>query len=501
MRPGTDTALAMAWIYVMAEEDLVDHDFIDKWCYGYDELVQRVQEMPPSRAAVICGVPEEQIWRAARLYGKAKPSSLAWGLAVDENPNGTQLGQCLIALMSITGFIDAPGGTTLGMGDDQGNVVRDGGAIDSSEKVDDETDSTLMLALKHGIMTQETWDTKRIGIDKYPAVGSVMWTAHPDEFLKALETEEPFKIHMAQFVSSNPVGTAIAAEPQRWYKALKKLDFNFACDLFMNPTIMACCDVFLPVASTIEHDGMVVTHYGLNSSFYGAQNKCVQVGECKSDVEIMMMVGKKTYPEFWARFETQKDYDDFHVMRSWLPFDTLREEVVHMSNEPYYKYAIGKLRPDGRPGFPTSTGRHRTVLLHVRQLGRRPVAVLRAGGLRSREPARNGEGIPLHDDYGRAQAGVLPFRAQAGSKPAPARAPWPELDMNPADAEALGVNEGDWVEIESPYGKIRQRAKITPTIKQGRLPRHAWMVVSRRGRQRAQPLRQLEVERQHADAQ
>ena len=123
------------------------------------------------------------------------------------------------------------------MGDDQGNVVRDGGAIDSSEKVDDETDSTLMLALKHGIMTQETWDTKRIGIDKYPAVGSVMWTAHPDEFLKALETEKPFKIHMAQFVSSNPVGTAIAAEPQRWYKALKKLDFNFACDLFMNPTI------------------------------------------------------------------------------------------------------------------------------------------------------------------------------------------------------------------------------------------------------------------------
>ena len=38
---------------------------------------------------------------------------MAWGLAVDENPNGTQLGQCLIALMAITGFIDAPGGTTL----------------------------------------------------------------------------------------------------------------------------------------------------------------------------------------------------------------------------------------------------------------------------------------------------------------------------------------------------------------------------------------------------
>ena len=466
VRPGTDTALAMAWIYVMAKEDLVDHDFIDKWCYGYDELVERVQEMPPSRAAEICGVPEEQIWRAARLYGKAKPSSLAWGLAVDENPNGTQLGQCLIALMSITGFIDAPGGTTLGMGDDQGNVVRDGGAIDSSEKVDDETDSTLMLALKHGIMTQETWDTKRIGIDKYPAVGSVMWTAHPDEFLKALETEKPFKIHMAQFVSSNPVGTAIAAEPQRWYKALKKLDFNFACDLFMNPTIMACCDVFLPVASTIEHDGMVVTHYGLNSSFYGAQNKCVQVGECKSDVEIMMMVGKKTYPEFWNRFETQKDYDDFHVMRSWLPFDTLREEVVHMSNEPYYKYAIGKLRPDGQLGFPTSTGRIELYSYMYANWGEDPLPYY--------EPAAYGpENLP-------EMAKEYPFMMTTGArkqeffhsehKQVPSLrqlTPWPELDMNPADAEALGVNEGDWVEIESPYGKIRQRAKITPTIKQG----------------------------------
>ena len=298
MLPGTDTALAMAFIYVLAKEDLVDHDFIDKWTYGYDELVERVQEMPPSRAAEICGVPEEQIWRAARMYGKAKPSSVAWGLATDESTNGAQLGMCLVALMSITGFLDAPGGTTLGMGDDQGNVVRDGGSISADEKVDDATDSTLELALKNGIMTPETWYTKRIGVDKYPCVGQVLWTVQPDEFLKCLETDDPYQMHMAGFVSSNPIGTAIGAEPQRWWRALKRLDFNFAVDLFMNPTIMACCDVILPVASTIEHDGMVVTHYGLNASFYGAQNKCVQVGECKSDVEIMIEVGKKTYPDF-----------------------------------------------------------------------------------------------------------------------------------------------------------------------------------------------------------
>jgi anaerobic selenocysteine-containing dehydrogenase len=466
LRPGTDTALAMAFIYVMAHDDLVDHDFIDCWCYGYEQLVERVQEMPPSRAAEICGVPEEQIWRAARLFGNAGPSSVAWGLAVDESPNGTQLGQCLIALMTITGFLDAQGGTTLGMGDDQGNAVRDGGAIASEDKVDDETDSTLALAIKNNIMPQEVWDTKRIGVDKYPAVGAVMWTVQPDEFLKALETEKPYKIHMAQFISSNPIGTAISAEPQRWYNALKQLDFNFACDLFMNPTTMACCDVFLPVASTIEHDGMVVTHYGLNASFYGAQNKCIQVGECKSDVEIMMMVGKKMYPHFWERFETQKDYDDFHVMRSWLPYDQLREKVTVMSNEPYYKYKIGKLRPDGQAGFPTRTGRVELYSYMYANWGEDPLPYYD-------DPAYGPESTPgLFKEY--------PFIMTTGArrqeffhsehKQVPSLrqiTPYPQIDINLNDAARLGIEEDSWVEIASPYGKVRQRAHVVPTIKEG----------------------------------
>ncbi|MDR1014787.1 MAG: molybdopterin-dependent oxidoreductase [Coriobacteriales bacterium] len=466
VRPGTDTAMAMAWIYVLAHDDLVDREFIDMWTYGYDELVQRVQDMPPSRAAEICGVPEEQIWRAARLYGNAKPSSLAWGLSVDENPNGTQLGQCLIALMTITGFLDAPGGTTLGMGDDQGNAVRDGGAIASDEKVDDETDSTLALAIKNGIMSEECWNTKRIGVDKYPAVGAVMWTVHPDEFIKALETGDPYQMHMALFVGSNPVGTAISAEPQRWHKALKKLDFNFACDLFMNPTTMSCCDVFLPVASTIEHDGMVVTHYGLNASFYGAQNKCVQVGECKSDVEIMMMVGKRTFPDFWNRFETEEDYNNFHVMRSWLPYTTLREKVTVMSNEPYYKFAVGKLRPDGQLGFPTTTGRVELYSYAYANWGEDPLPYFDY-------PAYGPEHTPeLMKEY--------PFILTTGArrqeffhsehKQVPSLrqlTPYPQLDINPRDAERLGINENDWVEIESPYAKVRQRAHVVPTIKEG----------------------------------
>ena len=64
--------MAMAGIHVMDKEGLVDREWIDAWTYGYDELAERCKEMPPSRAAGICGVDEELIWKAARMYGSAE---------------------------------------------------------------------------------------------------------------------------------------------------------------------------------------------------------------------------------------------------------------------------------------------------------------------------------------------------------------------------------------------------------------------------------------------
>lgn len=113
LRPGTDAALAMAMLNVIIEEKLYDAEFVDLWCYGFEQLAERVKEMPPSKAAEICEVPEEQIIRVARLYANAKPASIAWGVSIDQSPNGSQAGQAILALMSITGNMDVPGGQVL----------------------------------------------------------------------------------------------------------------------------------------------------------------------------------------------------------------------------------------------------------------------------------------------------------------------------------------------------------------------------------------------------
>ena len=73
VRPGTDAALALAFLNVIIEEDLYDHDFCENWCNGFDKLAEHVKQFPPSWAAPITGISEEQIVHVARRIGTEKP--------------------------------------------------------------------------------------------------------------------------------------------------------------------------------------------------------------------------------------------------------------------------------------------------------------------------------------------------------------------------------------------------------------------------------------------
>jgi anaerobic selenocysteine-containing dehydrogenase len=42
--------------------------------------------------------------------------------------------------------------------------------------------------------------------------------------------------------------------------------------------------------------------------------------------------------------------------------------------------------------------------------------------------------------------------------------PFPRVDINPETAEELGIQEGDWVWIETPRGKVKQRARLTGEV-------------------------------------
>ena len=288
LRPGTDAALGMAMLNVIIEEDLYDHDFVDKWCYGFEQLAERVKEMPAEKAAEICDLDANQIREAARVYAAAKPAQIAWGLAIDQKSNGVQAGHCIMALEAITGNIDVPGGQLIG-------DVNDG----------------LELGFGWNNLGPEL-QSKILGIKEYPAYVGLVLNAQCDMVLDALEAGDdakyyPFK--MGVFEDTNFLAGTCAAQPKRWHDAMvKNLEWCFGIDVWMTPTIQATCEIFLPLSSTVEHDTVVYTHYGASPIMAGAVNKSITVGDCKGDCEIFYELGLRCMP---INFEKYKDYYDF----------------------------------------------------------------------------------------------------------------------------------------------------------------------------------------------
>jgi thiosulfate reductase/polysulfide reductase chain A len=117
LRPGTDTALALAWLNVIINEELYNRDFVQQWTVGFERLKQRVQEYDPQRVAAITGVPADLIVEAARLYATNRPACMPYGVAIDQlGLNGTRTEQCKIIMRAITGNLGIPGGHLISQG-------------------------------------------------------------------------------------------------------------------------------------------------------------------------------------------------------------------------------------------------------------------------------------------------------------------------------------------------------------------------------------------------
>lgn len=72
LRPGTDTALAMALCNHIIANNLQDQEFCDNWCYGYNEFAEHLKPYTPEWAAEICGVDVDLIKEAAIKIGEAR---------------------------------------------------------------------------------------------------------------------------------------------------------------------------------------------------------------------------------------------------------------------------------------------------------------------------------------------------------------------------------------------------------------------------------------------
>ena len=115
IRPGTDGALALGMMNVIIAEDLVDHDYVEKYTLGFDELSERAAQYSPEKVAEITGIPAEDIRKLAREYATTQPSAIREGVALERSPGGGDAVRLVSSLPAIVGAWRHVGGGAVEM--------------------------------------------------------------------------------------------------------------------------------------------------------------------------------------------------------------------------------------------------------------------------------------------------------------------------------------------------------------------------------------------------
>ena len=447
LRPGTDAALALGMMNVIIGEDLVDHDFIDKWTYGYEALAERVKDYPVEKVAEICWVEPELIVEAARFYAKAHPSTIQWGLAVDMSKIGTPTAHAIACLAGITGNIDNPGGNIL---------------IDQACGLEFGYNSGIEY-LKEGMVEKRLGNSK-YNLKKYGFTAS----SQSDCILVACETGldekgDPRPVNMLWIQSANPI-TNMGQDAPRIYRAMKNVPFICVVDLFKTPFAVACADLLLPCAMSNERDCIRVWFDPVRSL-----TKCSSFYEAKEDEQIMIDLGHRLNPDAWPEWVKEpRDYMNWRLQVGNCGFtmEELENEHAGMiyNDFRYYKYEKGLLRPDGQPGFMTPTGRYEFYISLFDSWGVDALPYYEEPPTSPVATPELAEEYPLVLTTGKRSFEFFHSEWRQANTTSRELHPVPYFDIHPDTAAKYGVAEGQWTWIENQMGKCRQVARFNDTL-------------------------------------
>jgi anaerobic selenocysteine-containing dehydrogenase len=267
----------------------------------------------------------------------------------------------------------------------------------------------------------------------------------------------------------NPVG-GIGLDPKKWAEAFKKLDFIVAVDLFMNSTTQLA-DVVLPSATFLEKEGFRTWWVPLQSI-----NKAISVEGCKPDVEINFELAKRFDPNF--RWKSIHHLFDDIIRPSGMTFAELQEKGWVLPPEghpsaPYQRYEKGLLRPDGKPGFQTPSGKVEIYSSLREEWGLEPLAHYEEPPFTPVTQPELQKEYPLILSTGRrspvffhSEHRMIPWLRQID--------PDPVVEIHPDTAKSLVIGDGEWVWVENWFGKAKFKAKVTRVV-----PR--WMVMATHG--------------------
>jgi anaerobic selenocysteine-containing dehydrogenase len=424
IRPGTDAALALGFFNVIVQEGLYDKEFVETYIHGWESFLKRLAEYPLERVEEITWVDKALIAKAARMYATTKPAGIQWGLPTEQNINCTNFTRTAVGLMAATGNLDAPGG----------NVFYVPPPVRKVAEFSAHTELSPEQA------------AKRLGGDKYK-LASRMYFITPKCAWDAILTGKPYPIKAGFLMGTNPVITR--ANAKEIHQALSKLEFLAISDFFLTPTA-ELGHIFLPSGTWLEED-----HVADNWKFHGyvtARQKAVDVGECWQSHKIYIELGKRLGQKWW---DTQEDALDWLLEPANLTWQEFKKKRYLQGEMRYFKYK--------EKGFSTPTKKVELYSTIMEKWGGDPLpgyteipeSPYSQPELAKKYPYILNSGLRIPTYFCSANRQIDWLREIR---------PYPTVELHPDTAEKHGIAEGDWVWLESPRGRVKQKAKINDGI-------------------------------------
>jgi len=109
-RPGTDIALLNGLMYIIIEKGWEDQAFITERTENFEEFKATVMNYPPDQVAEITGIPVEQLYQAAEIIASNRPTAVVWAMGITQHITGVRNVMDLANFQMLLGNMGKPGG-------------------------------------------------------------------------------------------------------------------------------------------------------------------------------------------------------------------------------------------------------------------------------------------------------------------------------------------------------------------------------------------------------
>ncbi|MEK6711672.1 MAG: molybdopterin-dependent oxidoreductase [Nitrospinota bacterium] len=420
VRPGSDAALALGMMHVLAREGWIDRAYIERKTLGFDALRGRLEAYPPARAEAITGVPAQTIERLAREYARARAPFIRLGIGLSRHTNGAMAVRTIACLPALVGAYDKPGAGLFQM-------------------------SSGAFGLNLAAYERPEWSPEGTRTLNIVEVGKAL-TGGAGPPVKVA-----FIYHMAAATTLPDAGAV--------RRGLLREDLFTVVHEILHTDTVDYADIVLP-APTFAESPDIFASYG--QYFIGLNEGAIPPrGEAKPNYEVFSLLAERLgfgeaefREDLWSA--ARRVLDAPHLRRAGITLEALREKR-------YLQVPVNAANPFAG-GFPTPSGRLEFHSARMERMGLDP--------LPAHLPLAEGPENPAWAGQGRLQL-VLPpghhFLNSTGNGGARSMKGEGEqrLLLHPADARERGLADGEPVRVRSERGSLVRPLRVTEDVPRG----------------------------------